>query len=199
MTLTEKRLVPNFQKKYGRHFNFYNINCSKLAARIIEKTGCPIPSNNENEKRWPALFTGRYVDKNTDNVEGEFIWKLRPDLKSALEQMDLTEYPLYETENSNIRFWVFNHTWTDASDENVKDLVNQALENNYAFMQYEYKYQDSKRVTENYRMAAEIKSGDYVFLRGKNHIYAYGKVITPRLNATQLLNLRKIINENSCP
>lgn len=130
---------------------------------------------------------------------GNLLWKLRPDLKSALEQMDLTEYPLYETENSNIRFWVFNHTWTDASDENVKDLVNQALENNYAFMQYEYKYQDSKRVTENYRMAAEIKSGDYVFLRGKNHIYAYGKVITPRLNATQLLNLRKIINENSCP
>lgn len=60
-------------KKYGRHFNFYNINCSKLATRIIEKTGCPIPSNNENEKRWPVLFTGRYVDKNTDNVEGEFI------------------------------------------------------------------------------------------------------------------------------
>lgn len=90
-------------KKYGKATGFYNITCTKLAARIIDRTSCPIPSSNENEKRWPILFTGRYVNKKNEETEGEFIWKLRPELKSALEQIDLSEYPLYEADESKLK------------------------------------------------------------------------------------------------
>ena len=103
-----------------------------------------------------------------------------------------------------MKFWVFNHTWSNASQENIDDLINQALENNYAFMQYEYpskniEHQDSRRVTENYRMAKKVKIGDYIFLRGKDSFYAYGKAIPPRMTATKILNLEEIINSKSCP
>ena len=33
----------------------------------------------------------------------DFIWKLRPELKAALEQIDLSEYPLYEADDDKLR------------------------------------------------------------------------------------------------
>lgn len=96
------------------------------------------------------------------------------------------------------RFWVFNHTYTEASEENIADLINQAKEHNYAFMQYEYNKQKNQVVTPTYETLRKIRDGDIIFLRGKDRIYAYGKAIEPRKDFTIKLNLKKIINSKKC-
>ena len=96
------------------------------------------------------------------------------------------------------RFWVFNHTYTDAAEENVSDLINQAKNNNYAFMQYEYNKQKNQVVTPTYEALRKIREGDIIFLRGKDLVYAYGKAIEPRKDFTIKLNLKKIINSKKC-
>ena len=96
------------------------------------------------------------------------------------------------------RFWVFNHTYTDAAEENVSDLINQAKDNNYAFMQYEYNKQKNQVVTPTYKNIRNIREGDTIFLRGENYIYAYGQAIEPRKDFTIKLNLKNIIASKNC-
>lgn len=72
----------------------------------------------------------------------------------------------------NVNYWIITHTYENAEQENINDLISQALENNYAFMQYEYNFQESPMVTNVYNQAKKIKAGDYIFLRGKNAVYA---------------------------
>ena len=76
----------------------------------------------------------------------------------------------------NIRFWLINHTYKEATDKNRNDLIDQAEKNNYAFMQYEYNKQENQVVTPTYKNAMQINVGDYIFLRAKDFIYAYGKI-----------------------
>src|SRR3712207_8835202 len=46
-----------------------------LARRVIQKTGCPVMSREEeNSKLWPILYVGKYAKK---EEEGSYIWKLR--------------------------------------------------------------------------------------------------------------------------
>ncbi|MBD5427398.1 MAG: AAA domain-containing protein [Treponema sp.] len=100
--------------------------------------------------------------------------------------------------NENVNYWIITHTYENAGQENMDDLISQALENKYAFMQYEYNFQESAMVTNVYNQAKEIKVGDYIFLRDRNAIYAYGKAIHPRERYTQKRNLQNIIdNRNS--
>ena len=96
------------------------------------------------------------------------------------------------------RFWVFNHTYKEATEENISDLINQAKDNNYAFMQYEYNKQKNQVVTPTYETLRKIQEGDIIFLRGKDLVYAYGTAIEPRKDFTIKLNLKKIINSKKC-
>lgn len=98
----------------------------------------------------------------------------------------------------NIRFWLINHTYKEATDKNRNDLIDQAEKNNYAFMQYEYNKQENQVVTPTYKNAMQINVGDYIFLRAKDFIYAYGKAIIPRKVSTKILSLKKIIDERDC-
>ncbi len=79
-------------EKYGRTFASYNLASSQLAKRVIKKTKCKNPPEN----LFPVLFVGRSVQKN-ENRKGLYIWKLRDELKAALEETDLTNYILMET------------------------------------------------------------------------------------------------------
>ena len=89
-------------KKYGRTATAY-INFSKgLAGRVHKKTACPTPPEREDNARyWPILYVGRPVGKN-DSHEGAYIWRLRDELKEALEEIGLRNnenYPLHEKKN----------------------------------------------------------------------------------------------------
>ena len=79
--------------KYGDTVNFYNNGSSSLARRIEKATGCPLlEKNTENSKWWPVLYVGKYADKELDGI---YIWKLRDELSQALDQVDLSQIPLY--------------------------------------------------------------------------------------------------------
>lgn len=76
-------------EKYGRSMNFYNAGSSYLAKRIAEKTGCPLfQGENEKSRYWPILYIGHTAGKDQD---GTYVWRLRDELRSALEKMDLSE------------------------------------------------------------------------------------------------------------
>ena len=80
--------------KYGETKNFYLTGSTALAKRVIEKTGCPVLTDdkNENSKWWPVLYIGRYATK---DEQGSYIWKLRDELSAALDKTDLSGVELY--------------------------------------------------------------------------------------------------------
>ncbi len=79
--------------KYGKSVGFYISGVSSLAKRIVDRTGCPVlEEDNENAKWWPVLFVGKHASK---NVEGSYIWKLRDELSAALDRVDLSAVELY--------------------------------------------------------------------------------------------------------
>lgn len=80
--------------KYGETKNFYLTGSTALAKRVVEKTGCPVLTDdkNENSKWWPVLYIGRYATK---DEQGSYIWKLRDELSAALDKVDLSDIELY--------------------------------------------------------------------------------------------------------
>lgn len=105
--------------KYGETKTFYNAGSSSLARRIAEKTGCPVLENNtENSKWWPVLYVGRHA---TRDEQGTYLWKLRDELSSALDRVDLSNVRLYAASasgekdcgywwlNANPRIWSFSN------------------------------------------------------------------------------------------
>ena len=105
--------------KYGESKNFYNSGSVALARRVAETTGCPLmPRDEQNARHWPVLYIGRHADKND---EGSYIWKLRDELASALNKVDLSQVELYVTVapgeedkgywwlNANPKIWSFSN------------------------------------------------------------------------------------------
>ncbi|PKM57649.1 MAG: restriction endonuclease [Firmicutes bacterium HGW-Firmicutes-3] len=79
--------------KYGETHNFYNSGSSSLARRVAEKTGCPVMNRGEENSRWwPILYVGRWANK---DEKGVYTWKLRDELKAALDLVDLSHIKLF--------------------------------------------------------------------------------------------------------
>lgn len=104
--------------KYGETKNFYNSGSVALARRIAEKTGCPVMErDNENARWWTILYLGRNAGK---DEEGSYVWKLRDELATALDQVDLSGVELYMAAapgeedhdfwwlNANPKIWSFS-------------------------------------------------------------------------------------------
>jgi len=98
-------------QKYGESNNYYNSGSSSLAKRIKRATGCDIMiKNNEDSRWWPILFIGKHADK---DVPGRYIWRLRPELKDALREFDLSDIPIEKPkDNSTIQV---NYWWLNAN------------------------------------------------------------------------------------
>ena len=77
-------------EKYKKTKNYFNSGSSAYAEMVAKKTECPVlpKDKNENAKWWPILYVGR---KATEDEKGSFVWKLRDELKNALEQIELPE------------------------------------------------------------------------------------------------------------
>ena len=84
-------------------------NCTQLAKRIHRKTQCPL-LDEENAKYWPILFLGKRAGP---DVDGGYIWKLRPELFEALSEFDIMRYR-WKTEgeeladNGEAHYWWLN-------------------------------------------------------------------------------------------
>jgi MoxR-like ATPase len=101
-----------------------------------------------------------------------------------------------QTKKENMKYWTFKHQpGTDATENDSLEFVKKAIRLNSALMQYEYgeEYQESRMVTQNWNKVAEIKVGDYIFLRGNTSIYAVGRAIKPRKKADERLIAKEII------
>ncbi len=74
---------------YGKTSDYYRMACGvHLAERIHKETKCPL-CDQENAKFWPVLFVGR---KAKNGERGNYIWKLRDELKAALEEINIMQY-----------------------------------------------------------------------------------------------------------
>ena len=79
--------------KYGETPGFYNAGSTALAKRVHEKTNCPLlEEDSDNARYWPILYVGHNAEKEAD---GNYVWKLRDELRQALEKMDLSAVELY--------------------------------------------------------------------------------------------------------
>lgn len=94
---------------YGKSWGYYNSMCSKLAKRIADFKQMELDRRPDGQEiRWPVLFSGRNVSSK-DDVDGSFIWILKPNLKKALEKMNLSKYePLYELSELDKLYEEFN-------------------------------------------------------------------------------------------
>ena len=85
--------------KYGESKNFYNVGSSALAKRVVDKTDCPVlTEDNENAKWWPVLYVGKNAGASD---QGSYIWKLRDELAQALNQVNLDNVELYATDDKD--------------------------------------------------------------------------------------------------
>lgn len=101
------------------------------------------------------------------------------------------------TEEQSARYWVINHKYSNASAQEMLALRESALRSNSAYMQEEYGHQSGAAVTMNWKLAVQVKRGDYIFLRNGDRVYAVGQAIAPRKEHNIELNAQSIISNNS--
>lgn len=101
-------------EKYGKPYSYYQSASSTLEERVYKKTGCQLfhDPNSDKDAYWPILFFGRSATK--DEV-GSFKWKMRPELSEALDQIDLSEIPLYASETKLTKQSPKNYWWLNAN------------------------------------------------------------------------------------
>lgn len=99
-------------KKYDKSPYSISGYCTNLAKRIQKETNCPIlKRDNGQNKYWPILFQGK---KAGPDIEGDFIWKIRPELMEALNEFDIMRYEwkpeeeLLMKEGENVQYWWLN-------------------------------------------------------------------------------------------
>ena len=112
-------------EKYGKTDSSYNMTSTQLARRILKKEKIKTPPEN----LFPVLYLGRRVSKE-DSHKGFYIWKLRDELKEALEEIDLSKYPLKED----------NSVWKKLLSE-YKKLLKTEETRKVAFDDEAYKWQ----------------------------------------------------------
>lgn len=83
-------------EKYGNTSAHYNMTAVHLAEHFAEYTNCPLQKDDDGKDRyWTVLFVGK---KASYEEKGGFIWKMRDELKEALECMSLSEVKTVQEE-----------------------------------------------------------------------------------------------------
>lgn len=73
--------------KYGENPNFYNTNVWKTGEKIHKKTNCPLcPRENGGYRYWSVCCLGK---QQATEKPGEWLFKLRPELKQAMENLKI--------------------------------------------------------------------------------------------------------------
>lgn len=74
------------EKKYGGSYAHYNSNATVTAKAVYKATNCELSQRDEGGDRyWAILFQGRDGKAGEDGV---FVWKLRPELSTAIAVLD---------------------------------------------------------------------------------------------------------------
>ena len=104
--------------------------------------------------------------------------------------------------NPQTRFWCFNHTYENCTEEGRKEFIKWAKSHCSCKMQQEYEVEarnGSKQVTPNWKNICAIKENDIVFFRTGGYVYAFGKAIKPRRTSgnSVLKSCRDVIQKKS--
>lgn len=141
--------------KYGESYNFYNSGSVSLAKRVHEKTGCPLLEHDtENSKYWPVLYLGHNAEKETD---GSYVWRLRDELKEALEQTDLSEISLYAKQEGVADGEAVNYWWLNANPK-IWSFANLDIGDEQTYTLYN-ENGNKRRIFQNF---LDAKAGDMV-------------------------------------
>ena len=81
----------NLAEKYGNTHNHYNMLGSNFGERVKKALDCPACIDDGQVRFYPIPFVGRYI---TENGNKRYSWKLRDELKVALENTDLSDIDL---------------------------------------------------------------------------------------------------------
>lgn len=175
--------------KYGETKNFYNRGSSALGERIYKKTQCNLYIEYGKNRWWRILYTGTIAQKED---EGSFIWTLRPELKEALDQMDLSHISLYANQSEYINGGVdVNQSWWinarskfwSFSEINVGETIEYTS------------YTENNRKRRVYQNFLDAKLGDKVLCYETNpvkQIVALGEI--SKEHDGQTIEIRKLEN-----
>lgn len=86
-------------QKYGESANFYNSGSQALARRVAKAAECALLQDDGKESYWPVLYIGRYT---TGEESGVYLWKLRDELRQALDGFDMSQVRLYSNQGEYI-------------------------------------------------------------------------------------------------
>lgn len=98
---------------YGNSPNYYNSICVNIAQKVYKKTECVILESGEDSRYWSILFQGKYIK---EDGKSRYLWRLRPELRKALEESNLPEINTsnkiaekqYLWLNTNPKIWSFS-------------------------------------------------------------------------------------------
>ena len=154
--------------KYGESANFYNLGSSSLAKRVAEKTGCPLMERDaENSRYWPILYLGRSADKSQD---GSYIWKIREELETALNQTDLSKVELYTKQLPTI--WKISHGGDCFTEVENKDFEQKKV----VVVHKDTAAKGTSKMTQGEYFMQKMRKGDTFYLCRGNSIRLLGRV-----------------------
>jgi len=131
-----KATCTQLANKFGRTTNFYKNNAQYLAKAVANETGINVFEENDKKRWWRVLFLG---EEATEKVVGSFLWELRPELKAALNQVDLSEYPLYDEESHGAEVIKPHFREIPADDPLFMKFKNKLLIEYHEFEEFVYK------------------------------------------------------------
>jgi len=107
-------------KVYGKNGNYYNGTSKALADRIVKAGVCNYCKDGEKERFFPILYTGKRAGS---DVDGDYMWKLRPELREALEELGVE--PPSKIEISDIKYWLGGASYGTPSKIDVsQEFIN---------------------------------------------------------------------------
>ena len=84
-------------ERYGGNPMSVSGSCTQFAKAIQKTTGCVLYDAGDDKNRyWPILFQGR---KASSNEKGNWVWRFRPELKEALDEVDILRFLQEEGES----------------------------------------------------------------------------------------------------
>ncbi len=133
--------VRQMVMKYGETDNFYKMPCLNMAKKLIDDQVCPEPKVGDDTRRWPVLFLGR---KTKENEPGDYVWRLRPELKDALEEINILQHLKVEESEEKL-----------SAKETLENIKRYILAKGFTF---------DEGLVENYYLS--LKSKPFVILAG---------------------------------
>lgn len=132
--------------------------------------------------------------KDPANIDKEFDYESELDLLRVYDAF-MVDYNAKEDDVVEVtpetRFWCFNHTYAECTDEERKEFIEWAKSNCSCKMQQEYEVEGqrgSRQVTPNWENIGAIKKDDIVFFRSGDNVFAYGRAASPQKTSDNIVH-----------